>query len=157
MLRGEFIRKSDGLVIPNNVMTYGVRTILRAALRNEAITLHAALANCNPDPELTAEQLNEPTLGVNGYARQVIARSNVGWPAISLLNGEVFLETAYFVFVAAGGNFDKPVNRLALIDHATQVNGAIVVALSGAVPDEITITPDTEESDRSFKYRLYAR
>jgi hypothetical protein len=134
MLRGEFIRKSDGLVIPNNVMTYGVRTILRAALRNEAITLHAALANCNPDSELAAEQLNEPTIGVNGYARQVIARSNVGWPVYSSLNGETYLETAAFVFAAAGGNFDKPVNRLAIIDHLTQTNGQIVVALSSALP-----------------------
>lgn len=157
MFRGEFIRKSDGLVIPNNVMTYGIRTILKAGLRNDAINLHVALANCNPDPLLAAEQLNEPTIGVNGYARQALPRDATGWPVYSQLNGETYLETKFFVFEAVDDDFDKPVNRLAIIDHATQTNGQIVVALSGAFPTEITITPDTDEADRSFKYRLYAR
>lgn len=155
MFRGEFIR-ADGLVIPNNVMTYGVRTILKAALWNEAPAFHMALVNCNPDPDLLASNLNEPTF-VNGYARKTIARSNVGWPVFSQLNGETYFETPYFVWTAAGGNFDKPVNRLAIINHATDRIGQIVVALSGAFPAEVTITPTTPEVDRSFKYRLYSR
>lgn len=155
MLRGEFIR-GDGLVIPNNVTTYGVKSFFRWALRNEDYSLHLGLANCAPNVLLQVEGLNEPTLGVGGYARQPILRAT-DWPVFGTFNGEQYYETRVFVLTATDDGFDKPVNRLALINSELEVTGEKVVALSGPLPAEITITPATPEEQRSFKYRIYGR
>lgn len=154
-VRGEFIR-SDGLVIPNNVTTYGVKSIFRWALRDEDYALHMALANCAPDPALQLEDLNEPTIGVNGYARQAIDRTT-DWPVFGVFNGAQYYETSVFVFAATGAGFDKPMRRLALVNHATDVIGEKVVALSEPLPDDLLIDATTPEVDRSFKYRIYGR
>jgi hypothetical protein len=106
---------------------------------------------------LRLETLNEPTIAIGGYARQSIPRTSVGWPAFSELNGETYFETRTFVFAATGGGFDKPINRLALVNHATEVTGEKVVALSGALPAELMILTTTPEVQRSFKYRIYGR
>lgn len=156
MLRGEFIR-ADGLVIPNNITTYGVRSIFRWAFRDVGYALHIGLANCNPDPDLLIEELNEPTLGVNGYQRQTVERGAVGWPVYGILNGEQYFETREFVFEATGAGFDKPITRLALINEADATTGKLVVALSTPLAEELTITPSTHLTHRTFKYRIYGR
>jgi len=156
MLRGEFIR-GDGLVIPNNIMTYGVQQIFQWGLVGTGYALHIGLANCNPDPGLLASALNEPTIGVNGYARQAVAQSVVGWPTQSTFNGEQYYETKEFVFEATGGPFDKAINRLALINHPSTITGAIVVALSSPLPGEEIIDVTTILATRTFKYRIYGR
>lgn len=155
MFRGEFIR-ADGLVIPNNVTTYGVKSIFRWALRDEDYSLHLGLANCAPNVLLQLESLNEPTIGVGGYDRQAIPRTT-GWPVFGTFNEEQYYETSLFIFEATGDGFDKPINRLALINSASEVTGNKVVALSGPLPDELTILPSTPEADRTFKYRIYGR
>ena len=154
-MRGEFIRQ-DGLVIPNNITTYGVKSIFQWALRDENYDLWMGLANCNPDPELEIQDLNEPTLGVEGYARIEIPRTT-GWPVFGDLNGETYYETDVFEFVATGVGFDLPINRIALINSEAATNGLLVVALSGPLPAEVTITPATPIDERSFKYRIYGR
>lgn len=155
MIRGEFIR-GDGLVIPNNVTTYGVKSIFQWALRNENYGLEMALANCNPNPLLDLADLNEPTLGVNGYARQPIART-ADWPVFGELNGENYYETVVKVFTATGAGFDKPITRMALVNSSAAVNGLLVVALSAPLPAPLTILPTTPVEERSFKYRIYGR
>lgn len=155
MIRGEFIR-ADGLVIPNNVTTYGVKSIFRWALRDEDYSLFLGLANCSPNVLLEIEDLNEPTIGTGGYARQAVTRTT-GWPVFGQLNGEQYYETGLFVFTATGDGFDKPINRLALINSETDVTGEKVVALSGPLPAALTITTETPEADRTFKYRIYGR
>lgn len=155
-MRGEFIR-GDGLVIPNNITTYGVDMIFRFGLIGNSYALHMGLANCNPDPLLEASSLNEPTIGLNGYARQPIPQGAGGWPVYGQFNGESYFETAVHVFTATGIGFDKAINRLAIINSLSVTTGAIVVALSGTLPDELTITPATLLADRSFKYRIYGR
>lgn len=155
MIRGEFIR-GDGLVIPNNVTSYGVKSIFQWALRNENYDLWMGLANCNPDPELLVQNLNEPTLGVNGYVRQEVERT-AGWPVFGDLNGEQYYETDVFIFEATGGDFDAAVNRIALINSEAATVGQLVVALSGPLPAEVTIGVATPEAERSFKYRIYGR
>src|SRR3546814_18747579 len=47
MIRGEFIR-GDGLVLPNNITSYGAELLLAAALQGVATTLHMCLGKCNP-------------------------------------------------------------------------------------------------------------
>ena len=155
-MRGEFIR-GDGLVIPNNIMTYGMQQIFSWALKNTGYNLYIGLANCNPDPGLLAEHLNEPTIGVNGYARQGITRDGTGWPTSDLLNNEPYFETQEFVFDAVGGPYDKAIRRLALINHPTDVTGQIVVALSSPLPADLIIETTTDLPSRTYKYRIYGR
>lgn len=155
-MHGQFIR-ADGLIIPNNIMTYGIQSILSWAMQGVAPTLYMGLADCNPDPDLLIEDLNEPTLGLNGYARQSIAQSAVGWPTAGTLNGEPYIESKEFVFAASGGAFSSAIQRLALINSAAATSGLLVVALSGPLPAAITIDESTDVGDRTFKYRLYAR
>src|SRR3546814_12798010 len=51
MIRGEFIR-GDGLVLPNNITSYGAELLLAAALQGVATTLHMCLGKCNPKVDL---------------------------------------------------------------------------------------------------------
>ena len=155
-LRGCFIR-GDGLIIPNNVTEYGCKLFLELAFQDSSYNVYIALANAVPDFGLQLEELNEPTLGVNGYARQAIARDNIDWPTIALELGEPYIESKNFVFAATGGPYDKAINRLALVNHQTSVLGAEVIALSAAMPAELTIDVGTPELSRTFKYRLYLR
>jgi len=155
MLRGEFITPT-GLVIPNNITKFGAQTLLAAALRNTVPTFWVGLVDGVPESELQIEDLEEPTLGVNGYARIQIARSNGGWPNSGEINGEPYLESDWLTWAAAGGNFDQTIRRMMIVsdDDATTGN---VFALSAALPTPRLITPTTSEADRRFKYRIYLR
>lgn len=155
-LQGFFIR-GDGLIVPNNVTEYGCKLFLELALQDSGYDIHFALANAVPDFQLQLEDLQEPTIGVNGYARQAIARDDTDWPTIDTENGEPYIESKAFIFAATDGPFDKPINRFALVNDATDVIGDAVIALSGAMPDALVITPTTPELERTFKYRLYLR
>lgn len=155
-LRGEFHR-ADGLVIPNNITTYGAQQILQWGLTAAGYNLHMALANCNPNPELLIESLGEPTIGTFGYARQPITQDATGWPTSGTFNGESYMESEVFMFEAVAGDFDAAINRLALVNSLAATSGQLVVALSNPLTDEIIITPATAAELRSFKYRIYAR
>lgn len=155
-MRGEFVR-GDGLIIPNNITTYGAKTILAAALRGEVMSLHIGLANCNPHPLLNLNQLNEPTIGVNGYARQTIGQDGVDWLTQNELSGEVYFETRNYLFEPTGTGFDKPITRPVIVNHATDTVGVLVVAVGSALPAEVTLTPEMDAALRTFKYRIFAR
>ena len=155
-MRGEFVR-GDGLVIPNNITTYGATAILAAALRGSAIDFHIGLANCNPHPLLNLSQLNEPTIGVNGYARQTIGQDDTDWLTQGSLSGEVYFETRNFIFTPTGAGFDKPITRPVIVNHASLTVGVLVVAVGSALPAEVLLEADTPEAERTFKYRIFAR
>lgn len=155
MLRGEF-RCGSGLVIPNNVTEAGARAILVGALRNIFSTLYVGLCSAVYEPDLQIQDIVEPTLALNGYARQAVARDSTGWPSDGLVNGENYLETLPLIFSAAGGDFSQPVTRLFLSQTANGTTGD-VLALSAPLPDDLLITPTTPLVDRTFKYRLYLR
>jgi len=155
MLRGEF-RFKNGLVIPNNVTTFGAQTILDLALRAHVADFYVGLCQGVYTPDLQIESLIEPTIGVNGYARLALARNDVDWPTAGLLNGQPYLESKDLVWLAVGAAFDKPITRMFIAPSADAVVGNLF-CLSGALPAELTIGPDTIESDRTFNYRLYLR
>ena len=156
MLRGEFIR-GDGLRIPNNITQYGAGVLLKAAVRNEVPTFWMALVNCVASPTLALSELAEPTLGVNGYARKAVARSVLGWPIAGILNGENYAETDLLTWTGTGAGFDRAINRLALVSDSVSIAGPGVIALSGALPAALIISPTTQLADRQYKYRIYLR
>lgn len=156
MFRGEFVL-GDGTVIPNNITTAGAQAILASALRDDdSLTLWVGLCDCVPDPGLQIEDVNEPTLDTNGYARVQITRDLTGWPTIGTVNGEPYAESGWIIFAASGGNFDKAIRRMFICEDEDATTGD-VIALSTPLPAAITITPTTPEANRKFKYRIYSR
>lgn len=155
MLRGEF-RFQSGLVIPNNITTAGVRTLLAAALRNTVPTFCVGLCSAVYQPDLAVEDLIEPTIATNGYARLAVARDSTGWPSDGEVNGEVFFESLPLVWQATGGPFDQPITRMFICGDETSLTGD-VFCLSAALPDDFIIDPDVPEPDRTFNYRLFGR
>jgi hypothetical protein len=154
-LRGEFVR-SDGLVIPNNVTIAGARMLLAAALRNTVPTFWVGLCSAVYEPDLAIEDVVEPTIATNGYARLAVARDSTGWPGDGEVNGEVYFESLPLVWQATGGPFDQPVTRMFISATEAGLTGDIF-ALSAPLPDDLVIDIDTLEVDRTFKYRLFAR
>lgn len=155
MLRGEF-RSKSGLVIPNNITTAGAQMILGSALRGDVPTFYVGLCSAVPVPGLLIENVVEPTLATNGYARLAVARDNTGWPSDGLVNGEPYLESLDLVWTAVGGPFDQPVTRMFLTPEESATVGD-VYAISAALPEELAIDESTPLVDRTFNYRIYLR
>jgi hypothetical protein len=131
MLRGEF-RFDDGLVIPNNITIAGAQTILAAALRNTVPTFFVGLCSAVYAPDLDLEDIVEPAIATNGYARLAVARDSVGWPSDGLVNGEVYFESLPLVWVAAGGPFSQPVTRMFICGSACESNRLRLLSERGA-------------------------
>lgn len=155
MFRGEF-RFANGLVIPNNITTVGIQTLLGLALRDTDTTLWVGLCSAVYAEDLQIESLTEPTLATNGYARLAVERTIVGWPSDGLVNGEPYLESKDLVFTASGAPFDQAVTRMFLCFDEDALTGD-VFALSAALPDEFIVDTTTPLPDRTFRYRIYAR
>lgn len=155
MLKGEFIR-GDGLVIPNNITTYGATRILQAAMANIDLDFWVGLVVATPDPGLMIQDVDEPTLGFNGYFRQEITRSAIGWPTSSEVNGESYIESWWLTWTAVGGPFNEAINRMMLVT-ASGILAGDVIALSAALDEPYIIDPATPEELRKFKYRIYLR
>lgn len=153
-MRGQFIR-GDGLVIPNNVSLAGADMILKAAFRLTAQPLFAALVAGTPTLSMTMATLTEPTIGTNGYARVAVAQSAIGWPLVGTLVNEKYIETDWLVFEAVGGNFNQPIQRIALLGFNTYLGTHDVFALSALMPAQLTVTPTTLLADRRFKYQFF--
>lgn len=137
----------DELVLPNNFTVYGLQRVLKAAFWNERTDWFVGLCARNPGDTVSFESLNEPSIGVNGYQRQSIPFDNTGWPVISQVNNESYVETLLFTFSPTGPGFDKDINRMFLTD------GTGVIAISAAFPGGV-FTVDTLLQQ---KYRLYFR
>src|SRR3546814_11782683 len=103
MIRGEFIR-GDGLVLPNNITSYGAELLLAAALQGVATTLNMCLGKCNPKVDLDLNELNEPTIGTGGYARQSLSQDDIDWLTSGELNGERFIETRAVIVLPTGAD-----------------------------------------------------
>ncbi len=155
MLRGEF-RFENGLIVPNNITIAGASLILGAAFRADAPVFWIGLCNAVYESDLTIQDVDEPTLAVNGYARLAVARTIVGWPGGGVVNGESYVESLPLVWTPVGGAFDKPVTRMFMCSSESALVGDIF-CLSGALPDELTIDLLTLLVDRTFKYRVYLR
>lgn len=154
-MRG-FFERADGLVLPNNVTTYGAERILRRAMRGESLEFWLALVNCVPDPALQLQDLGEPTLGVGGYARQEITGDDAGWAYVGALNDEPFVESKWVTFPTTD-DYSGVVNRPALLSSESDVFGAGVIALGSAWTPSTQFSEVTAENLRTFRYRLFLR
>lgn len=156
MFRGEFIC-GNGLVIPNNITSAGIEEILKRAIQGVVtLDLHVALVAGVFASDLQIEDLTEPTIATNGYARINLAQDAIDWPTMGQVNDEWFIESKDMIWEATGGDFDQAITRMAIVGSLSGTTGD-VFALSGALPEERTIGVDTVEADRTFRYRLYSR
>lgn len=130
--------------------------LLDAALRNQSLQLYIGLCQGEYAEDLNVADIVEPTIGTNGYARQLIPMDAVGWAVDGIVNNEIYFETDWFTWAAVGGDFNAAIQRVFLVTDSTATD-VDVVALGGAFPAEILITPTTDEADRKFKFRIYAR
>lgn len=153
-MKGEFIR-GDGLVIPNNVTMAGRLMILGSAFGFVSATPYMALVQATPAMDLQTGDIIEPTIGVNGYARAELLKDSVHWPTLGTSGGHAYVESAVVTFAAAGGDFDQPIQRMALIAGASAGPTLDVLTLSQALEDPLVITPTTVLSLRQFRYRVY--
>lgn len=155
MIRGEFIR-ADGLVVPNNITQVGASALLQSALQGANLDMWLGLCDAVPDPALRFESLNEPALGVNGYARISMLKGIADWPTMGTVNGENYAESKQVEFTASGGAFSEQVRRLFLCFSESELAG-FVFALSAPLPSLLTIDASTPQPQRLFKYRVYLR
>ena len=75
---------------------------------------------------LTLATLTGEALG-NGYARQLIERSNTGWPTLALDLGDYMVTSSEESFVASGGSIG-PVN-VAFLATSSDNTGKLVAAV----------------------------
>lgn len=155
MRRGQFVR-GDGLILPNNISLIGGQMLLAAACRNTVPTFYAALVSGFPLAAMSSAIVSEPTIGVRGYARVPIERSAVGWPSLSNLGNEAYIETDWLEFIStADPGFDHPINRVCLLGTSVYGAGDPIYAMSSPLDADLTIIPATPLDQRRFKYQLF--
>lgn len=101
--------------------------------------------------ELQIEEMTEPTIGVNGYARQAINMDITDWPTTGETNGEPYIESKQFTFTASGGDFDKGITRMFVSPESTSVTGDVYI-LGSPLENELVVTDSF-----SAKLRIYLR
>lgn len=155
-LRGEYILTfSDGTqkVIPNTIVAEGAEDMLLEIFQNAGLgSFYMGLCHQVPDNgDIHADITTEPTVGVNNYARGVLARNSTDWPTVATANNESYMESKAVVFTASGGAFDAPFSRLFLCSTATGFAG-VLFSYSAALASAITLA-----SGDSFtaQYRFY--
>lgn len=153
-MRGEF-RFQNGCILRNSVTTSGQRQYLRMLFQNAILPeFWIGATDSIPTMSATLATINEPTIGVNGYARIQVPRSAAGWPTEGESAGVPWIETSDLVFTAIGAAFDKPITRLFLTPESTLTIGD-VFAIGAAFPAPLIVDPSTPLADRTFRYRVY--
>ena len=153
-MRGEF-RFANGRILPNTVTIAGQQQYLQMLFQNILVTqFFMGLTDSIPTMMSDLSTINEPTIGINGYARINVPRSIVGWPNEGSSAGIPFIETTDLVFTPVIGPFDQPVSRIFLTPEQTLTVG-IIWAIGAAIPTPIVLDPTTTLVDRTFRYRVY--
>lgn len=150
MVRGEFtldLGEGNALVVPNQFTIYGWQQLLRSAFQGSPTTWWVGLCAANPTDSFGLANIDEPTIGVNGYARQELQMTQPNWPKIGTINGESYIESRQFTFTPDGGPFDRATNRLFITD------GIAGVAISSALWTGLI----QQEDQLNQHYRLYFR
>lgn len=119
-------------VLQNALADEGEQSMLDGYLRaqNLPTTFYLGLYNDTPlETDTMADLVGEPT--ENGYARQEIERSAVGWPTLALDSGDYMATSKQVTFSATGGSWG-PVTYMVLTTTASGTAGKLIafVALS---------------------------
>lgn len=152
-MRGEF-RSKSGLVLPNNLTIAGSQAILTAWAQNVVPTFWLGLVKGTPGPNLTKNDVKEPTVGTNGYARYQLNRDSTDWPDFGNIGAENFIGSKFVQWVATGA-YDEVVTRVCLFNTGTIALTNPIMALSSPLPADFQIDADTDPADINFQYRLY--
>lgn len=144
MIHGVF--NIDGQLVPNSVVDEGENSFLKMLAQGDN-TIVAAAANfyfglCSAtfdDTTILSSLAGEPAAGVNGYARQGVARSAVGWPTlVQGTDGRWGITTVTFTFTATGAGYG-PIQRIFMCSVSTGSAGKLF-CLSAPLSAEINIT-----------------
>lgn len=101
-----------------------------------------------------AQYASEPTIAVNGYARQTVVPT--GWTIVSQ-NTEVYAESPDITFTAVGGSFDKAFNRFFMhlnVEDPALTFTEYLTSISSAIPAAITLTVGLSYV---FRYRVFLK
>jgi len=156
MMRGQFViilPNGNEIILPNTVVQEGANAYLARIFQGASIT-GFFIGLCDQGPVHTDTLSNiatEPTIGVNGYARQALVQNGTDWPTIATQNEETSIESKQVDFVASGGDFDNAHSRLFLCSVLTGAAG-VLYAYSAALQVATTVL-DTETF--SAKYQMF--
>lgn len=147
-LAGEYIihKGADRIVIPNQVTIAGAQAMLRSAFQGLSTPWALGLCAHNQADAISLLNINEPPVGVNGYARQALASNATNWPTTGLINGESYIESRPVTF-GISAQLSVQVNRLFITD------GEYVLSVSSAIDGGLQYM----DSPYTTQYRLYLR
>ncbi len=154
-MRGEFIilqPNGNEIILPNTIVAEGTEEYLKRIFQGASITgFFVGLCDQGPTHgDVLTSVTSEPTIGVNGYARQALVQNGTDWPIINTANEETSIESKQIDFTASGGDFDNAHSRLFL---CSVVSGAGLLYAYSAALQVATLVLDTETF--SAKYRMY--
>lgn len=150
MVRGEY-RFDTGEIVSNQFTPLGLLDVAKCALQKSYTTSwDVGFCYANIIDNLVENQLNEPTIGINGYNRVTLVVPSVGgWAGAVILGKEVYVQQLNnMAFLATGIGWDKPVNRMFIINSTTTA----LVSMSAALSTAITVVANI-----NVKYRLWFR
>lgn len=155
-MRGQFnliLSNGDKIILPNTIVEEGAEAYLARLFQGAALTgFFVGLCDQGPaHADTLVDITTEPTIGVNGYARQALAQNAVDWPIINTQNEESFVQSKQVDFTAAGGDFDAAHSRLFLCSVLTGTVG-VLYAYSAALQLP-TIVLDTQTF--SAQYQMF--
>ena len=151
---GELFAVEPDIIIPNRVTDEGEEEYLKMIFQNVSAIAGGAnwyIGLCNQLPaeaDILSSISTEPTV-TNGYARQSLVRSAVGWPTITVINGHKVIRSATVTFTASGGSFDAAFTRAFLTDQASGTVGKLY-AYSGALTAAV-ILADTQSFQMQYE------
>lgn len=154
---GVFHIPSLGLRIPNITVREGTTAFLGMMFRDDQSVV-AGGANfymglcgeAGVSDTATLADLTDELSEINGYARQPIARSAVGWPVLDVINSQSHAQTLSVRFQAAGGDFSGSYSRIFLCNVLSGTVGTLL-SISGKIDPAILIR-DGEFQDIKYDY-----
>ena len=129
------------LIVPNMLNQEGMGALLAMLFQDAQGVIagggnfYIGLKDINASPTDTLATITGEPSG-NGYARQPVVRSAVGWPVTNLINGSGMITSLVVNFTASGGNWST-VSRLFLCSVASGV-GLLFAESASFTP--ITVT-----------------
>lgn len=127
----------------------GVMAVLKAAMRGDSLPLYAGLCMAVPSKTATLSSIQEPTLGVGGYARISLSQDDIDWP----VEGSNYIQTKSLLWVPSD-DYDQAITRIFLTPEEDETVGE-VYAFGAPLPASRILTPTTPEGDRTFVFSLY--